>query len=83
MQKTMHCSKTSPALPQQNISRTPALKHLLHSRNKTPPTPATKHLSLQTARSGYGVEQTRWRGGDPRYDGVYDDVGAAVMAMNE
>ena len=22
-------------------------------------------------------------GGDPHYDGVYDDVGAAVMAMNE
>jgi len=35
------------------------------------------------ARGG-GVEQTRWRGGwSVLDDGVYDGVGAAVMAMNE
>ena len=40
--KTMHRSKTSPALPPQNISCIPALKHLLNSRNKT--SPAAKQL---------------------------------------
>ena len=42
MQKTMHRSKTSPALPPQNIYYIPALKHLLNSRNKT--SPAAKQL---------------------------------------
>ena len=40
--KTMHRSKTSPALLPQNISCIPALKHLLNSRNKT--SPAAKQL---------------------------------------
>ena len=42
MQKRMHRSKTSPALLQQTISRTPATKYLPHSRNKT--SPAAKQL---------------------------------------
>jgi len=41
MQKTMHRSKTSPALLQQTISRTPVTKYLPHSR--------TKHLPLQNS----------------------------------
>ena len=49
MQKTMHRSKTSPALLQQTISRTPATKYLPHTRNKT--SPAAKELPQQNKTS--------------------------------
>ena len=39
MQKMMHRSKTSPALLQQTISRTPVTKYLPHSRTKQLPHP--------------------------------------------
>ena len=54
MQKTMHRSKTSPALLQQNISRTPALKHLLHSRNKTSPRLPQQNISRCKQHEGGG-----------------------------